>query len=135
MLQDTSPAPSQQRLIARSRVTNFAACALLLLQFLLGMVVNLYVTIPNHHPGAGAHNFFAGIVSAVGWAIPDGPAWLAAHVMLGLGLVAAALANLAWSTAVQGRLYTGASVLGAMAVLGAAFNGISFVNYGHDSAR
>lgn len=104
----------------------------LLIQFLIGMVVNLFVTVPGHHPGAKANDFFAGIASAIGWVIPDGPVWLAAHVTLGLALVVASLANLAWAPALHHKTYTAASVLGALAILGAAFNGASFVNYGHD---
>jgi hypothetical protein len=38
------------------RTAQFAACMLLLIQYLLGMAVNLFVTIPRHHPGAGARN-------------------------------------------------------------------------------
>jgi hypothetical protein len=45
------------------------------------MVVNLFVAIPGHHPGAHAKNFFAGIAAAIGWAIPSGPVWLAAHMV------------------------------------------------------
>ena len=116
----------------RALVVNLAACLLLLVQFLLGMVVNLFVNIPNHHPGAGAHNFFTGIASAISWVIPDGPLWLAAHVALGLALVVAALANIAWSINMGRRLYTAAAVLGALAIIGAAFNGASFVNYQHN---
>jgi hypothetical protein len=110
----------------------FIACLLLLVQFLLGMAVNLFVTIPGRHPGAGAHDFFSGISSGVGWAVASGPFWLAAHVILGLALVLAAFVNLAWSTKLGSRRFALASFVGAMAIVGAAFNGASFVNYGHD---
>lgn len=112
-------------------MVNFIACLLLIAQFLLGMVVNLYVTTPKHHPGTVAHNFFTGIVSAVAWVIPDGPGWLAAHVVLGLALVVAALTNMWVSPSMGSRLYAIASVLGAMAIVGAAFNGASFLDYEH----
>lgn len=124
--------PTRRGAIERTLVASFAACLLLLAQFLLGMVVNLYVNIPHHHPGTGAHNFFAGIASAGSWVIPDGPVWLAAHVVFGLALVVAAFANVAWSWRIGNRLCTAVSALGALAILGAAFNGFSFVNYGHD---
>ena len=38
----------------RLLAVNFTACLLLLIQYLLGMAVNLYVTLPGRHPGAGA---------------------------------------------------------------------------------
>ena len=118
--------------VERSLIANLTACLLLIVQFLLGMVVNLWVTVPTHHPGAGAHNFFAGAASAIAWVIPHGPPWLALHAALGLALAVAAFANIAWAPAIGSRLYTAAAVLAALAILGAAFNGASFVNYGHD---
>lgn len=109
---------------------NFAACLLLLVQYLLGMAVNLFVVIPAHHPGAGASNYFAGTVAGLGWLIPDGPAWAAAHAALGLALVVAALASLAFSLRQGSRVNAVTSVLGALAILGAGFNGASFLTYG-----
>ena len=115
----------------RLLAVNFAACLLLLIQYLLGMAVNLYVTIPGRHPGgAGASNYFAGLASGLAWVIPDGPAWAAAHAAFGLALVLAAFAGIALSRR-AGRVATSASVLGALAILGAGFNGMSFLNYGH----
>ena len=110
---------------------NVIACLLLLIQYLLGMAVNLYVTLPGRHPGAGASNYFGGAAASLGWMIPDGPAWAAAHAAFGLALVLAALASavLTWQQASRFAIWT--SVLGALAIVGAAFNGVSFVNYGH----
>jgi hypothetical protein len=120
------------RRIKQSLLINLVACLALVAQFLLGMVVNLFVTIPEHHPGAHAKDFFAAIPSTVGWVIPNGSIWLASHVTLGLVLLVAGLANAAWAPYMKRKLYTTASVLGGLGIIGAAFNGISFVNYGHD---
>jgi hypothetical protein len=38
----------------RRLAVDVAACVLLLVQFLLGMAVNLGVVLPAHHPGAAA---------------------------------------------------------------------------------
>ena len=110
---------------------NFAACLLLLVQYLLGIAVNLYVTLPGRHPGAGASNYFAGLASGLAWVIPDGPAWAAAHAAFGLALVLAAFAAIALTRRQASRVATGTSVLGALAIVGAGFNGVSFLNYGH----
>ncbi len=115
----------------RLLAVNLIACALLLIQYLLGVAVNLYVTLPGRHPGAGASNYLTGAAASLGWVIPDGPAWAAAHAAFGLALVLAALASIVptWRQASRVALWT--SVLGALAIIGAAFNGVSFVNYGH----
>jgi hypothetical protein len=117
---------------AQALVINLVACLALIAQFLLGMVVNLFVTIPGHHPGANASNFFSGIAAAIVWVIPHGAPWLIAHVVLGLVLVIAGLINLVWAPRFGTKGYTAAAVLGALALLGAAFNGVSFLNYGHN---
>ncbi len=113
-------------------MVNLAACLLLLVQYLLGMVANLYVTLPAHHPGANASNYAAGIGPGLGWLIGQGPVWAAAHAALGLALVAAALANIVFTWRRGSRLVIASAVLGALFIIGAGFNGASFLNYGHD---
>ncbi len=115
----------------RLLAVNFAACMLLLIQYLVGMAVNLYVTLPGRHPGAGARDYFTGAASGLAWVIPHGPAWAAAHAAFGLALVLAAFASIALTRRQDSRVATITSVLGALAILGAAFNGASFLNYGH----
>jgi hypothetical protein len=116
---------------ARLLAVNVAACVLLLIQYLLGMAVNLYVTLPARHPGAGAGNYFSGVASGLAWVIPSGPGWAAAHAAFGLALVVAAFAVVALTWRPGGRIATVTSVLGALAIVGAGFNGTSFLNYGH----
>jgi hypothetical protein len=103
----------------------------LLVQYLLGMVANLFVTIPAHHPGAGA-NYFSGSASGLGWVIPNGPGWLAAHSALGLALVLTAIGSLVLTWGRAGRLCTASSIVGLLAIIGAGFNGLSFLTYGHN---
>jgi hypothetical protein len=122
--------PDRAGQAGRLLAVNFAACMLLLIQYLLGMAVNLYVNLSSHHPGAGAQNYFAGIASGLAWVIPDGPAWAAAHAAFGLALVLAAWASIALTWGKSSRMSTVTSVLGALAILGAGFNGMSFLNYG-----
>lgn len=115
----------------RLAAVNVIACMLLLIQYLLGMAVNLYVTLPARHPGAGARDYFTGGASALGWVIPDGPAWAAAHAAFGLALVLAAFAGVALTRGSGSRAAMVISVLGALAIVGAGFNGVSFLDYGH----
>ena len=115
----------------RQLTVNLGACALLLIQYLLGMVVNVYIVLPGKHPGAGAGDYFSGAADGLDWLITDGPGWAAAHAAFGMALAAAALAAvvLAWRN--SGTAGRGVSVTGALAIIGAGFNGASFVNYGH----
>jgi len=117
---------------ARILAVNLIAALLLLVQYLLGMVANLYVTLPAHHPGANASNYFAGITSGVAWVIPHGAGWVAAHAALGLALVLAALANIVFTWRRGSRLVSATAVAGALFIIGAGFNGASFLNYGND---
>jgi len=66
--------PGQVGPASRLLAVNFAACLLLLIQYLLGMAVNLYVVLPAAHPGAAAPDYFTGAASGLGWVIPDGAA-------------------------------------------------------------
>jgi hypothetical protein len=124
--------PPGGRAAGRVAAISFVVCVLLLVQYLLGMVANLFVTIPAHHPGAGAADYFSGSASGLGWVIPDGPGWLAAHSALGLALVLAAIRSLMLTWGRAGRLCAAASALGLLAIIGAGFNGLSFLTYGHN---
>ncbi|MGC2192542.1 MAG: hypothetical protein WA751_09445 [Candidatus Dormiibacterota bacterium] len=102
---------------------------LCLLQYLLGMELNLFVSISRHHPGASGSDFLVRAFQSVIWGISHG-GYLALHAGLGivlvLGSIGFALAAFAVS---QPRIRT-AAVVGAVAVLAAAFNGAAFLNYG-----
>lgn len=107
-------------------------CYLLVGQFVLGMVANLYVQVPAAHPGANAGDYVSGAVEGVRWAALQAPPWLLAHAVLGLALAvnAVALVVAAARSGEAGLLWTVA--LGGLLVIGAGFNGASFLNYGHD---
>jgi heme A synthase len=113
----------------------FGLLIALLVQFGLGMYVNLFAHIPLTHPGHGAKNFFAGSYHSVAWAetSPHVPLILAFHAGLGLLLVLGSV----WLAvlAIRGRRagFVWAAVLGALFILGAGFNGASFLNYNKDA--
>ena len=137
---DAAPVPRvvRARRDRRNRAARgwaFGLLVALLVQFGLGMYVNLFADIPLTHPGHGATNFFAGSYHSVAWAetSPHAPLILAFHAGLGLLLVLGSL----WLAvlAIRGRRagFVWAAVLGALFILGAGFNGASFLNYNEDA--
>lgn len=105
---------------------------LLLVQFALGMGTNIYVQVPSHHPGANASSYFAGLMKGIGWVIPNGAIVLAAHVALGLALILVGLAALVRSFSSHRGGIVAASLIGWLAIIGAGFNGASFLNYNNN---
>ncbi len=111
----------------RLRRAALAMMVLLLCQFALGIVTNLYVTIPAHHSGSHPSNYLSGSVHSVGWAIAHGAAGLAAHVALGLALGACAL--LVAGYAIISRQGRTLAIAGALLIIAAGFNGASFLDF------
>jgi hypothetical protein len=101
-------------------------------QFLLGTTVNLFVKIPADHPGANPPEYFGGVVASVSWAILHGGLWLTLHAALGLVLLLAALGMLVQAIRLRGGGRITLAAIGLVGVLGAGFNGGSFLNYHED---
>ncbi len=95
------------------------AAILLVIQYGLGIGVNLYVTVPT---GKG-----------VGQAFSSGPL-LAVHTVLGLLLVLTALSMVVRAVIARHRASIALSVLGLLAILAAAGYGASFTRDGANSA-
>ena len=101
-------------------------------EFLIGMVVNLFVQIPSVHPGSGTSNYFLGVVQGVVWTLGHTTWALVLHVTLGLLLALASLLLIGLSIASRRRAWILLSLTGWIGVFGAGFNGASFLNYGHN---
>jgi hypothetical protein len=121
MTEQTRPSPAAASADRPARATtsvrraSLAAFVLLLVQYGIGMGVNLYVTVPNADHG-------------IGDAISNGPAALSVHAVLGLLLVLAAV-GLVVQAAIDGdKVVTAASILGLVAMIAAAAAGASFVD-------
>jgi hypothetical protein len=108
------------------------AVLLVLIQASIGMVVNLYVTVPAHHPGARPANYFGGSASSVAWAVTHGAAALAIHATVGLALVVIVIGLAVRSFTLPAWPIRAWSILGALLVLGAGVNGASFLDFNHD---
>jgi uncharacterized membrane protein YoaK (UPF0700 family) len=114
------------------RVLLLLMVLLILCQAALGMAVNLFVTIPGHHPGSQPSNYLTGSADSIGWALGHGDVVLAAHVALGLALVVVAIALAVVVARTRRRGVAVWSVLGGLLTIGAAFNGASFLDFNTD---
>jgi hypothetical protein len=107
--------------LARLRRASLASLVMLIVQFALGVGVNLYVSLPA--AGSGGRK--------VSQAFTNGPA-LALHVVLGLLLLLAAIGLLVQAIAARHVGVIVAAAVGLLAIAGAAMQGFSFV---HDSTN
>jgi hypothetical protein len=109
-----------------------ATLALLLAQYLVGMMVNLYVQIPAAHPGTqGASPYSEDLpqtVQGLDWALGHGALTLRLHVVLGLLLGLLGLAVLGVAIAARRRAWIVVAVVGLLAIVGAGVNGVAFMN-------
>ena len=115
--------PQVGRQLWRLRGAAFSALVMLIIQFAVGTVVNLYETVPKADKGSG-------FLTAVGRALSNGPAGLAAHAGLGLLIFLAAVALLVRAIIARHRAAIGLSAVGLLAIVTAAVNGARFVSDG-----
>jgi hypothetical protein len=102
---------------------------LLVVQFLFGVSVNLYVTIPTHHPGAGSGPYLSGAVSSVLWSFSSGLPLLIVHVVIGVLLFLSGIELAVHSVRAGRRPVIWLAAVGLMAIIFAGFNGASFLKY------
>jgi hypothetical protein len=105
------------------RGSTFGLLVMLIIQFGIGIAVNLYVTLPASDQGSG-------ILGAVGKALSSGSVSLAAHAGFGLLIVLAALALIVRAIITRHTPAIVLSVLGLLSITAAAFNGARFVSDG-----
>lgn len=109
--------------LARLRRGSLAVLVLLVVEYAIGMYVNLYVTVPGADHGG-----------SLGSAISNGPASLSVHAVIGLLLGLGALGVAAQSILVRHRGLIAASVIGLLAMIFASVAGTGFTSTGADSA-
>jgi hypothetical protein len=115
--------PLTARRVSGLRRASFASFVMLVVQFALGIYVNLYVTVPKADQG---HGF--------GQAIANGPAGLTVHIVLGLLLILAALGFLVQAVLARQPALIATAVLGLLTMIGAAASGSSFTGSGSNGA-
>jgi hypothetical protein len=128
------PVDHRPTAIERLRRAVLAMLVLLLCQFALGIAANLYTAIPDRHPGAHPNNYLSGSAQSIGWAIGHGGLILAVHALLGFALVAAALATLVLAFRLRNARIVAVIGTGAAFVIGAGFNGASFLDFASNTS-
>lgn len=103
------------------------------LQFLAGMLLNLFVTIPTNHPGRNASNYFSGGLHGLVWALAGHGGWeLSFHVYLAVLLVFGSVSLFIRAVVERNKNWSIVGAIAALFTIGAFFNGLSFINYNHN---
>lgn len=102
---------------------------IILVQSAIGMAVNLYVSVPGHHPGAHPSEYFTGSARSIGWAMSHGAVVLVIHAVLGFLLVVMVCNTAIRLLKLRRRSVNAWAILGALFVIGAGFNGASFLDF------
>ena len=105
------------------RQVSLAALIMLVVQYGLGIVLNLYIAVP----AADAH---AGLTQE----IANGPLMLTLHAMLGLALIGTALVTLLRAVRLEDRVAAVLAAAGLTAIGGAFASGEIFVRNGQNGA-
>jgi hypothetical protein len=105
------------------RRVSLAALVMLVVQYGLGIILNLYIAVP----ASDAH---AGLMQE----IASGPAMLTVHALLGLGLIGAALVLLVRAVRLEDRVIAVLAAAGLTAIGGAFASGEIFVRNGQSGA-
>ena len=100
--------------LARMRMSSLGAVAMLIVQFILGVIYNLYGTAPTPKKSIGL------------FSSPD----LALHVILGILLVIAAVGQLVRAIGTRHKLAIWLSAVGLLAIVAAGFAGLGFTGSG-----
>jgi hypothetical protein len=127
--QDTAapPAASPGRHASLVRRITFGIGIGLLVQYALGVAVNVYVTVPKRDHGGGT-------MAAFGRAVSNGPAALAVHTVFGVLLLLGTVNLVIRAFQTGNRLVAVLAAVTFLAILGAAFSGAGFVDSGRGSA-
>jgi hypothetical protein len=109
---------TQAERLVRLRWSSLGVVVMLIIQFIVGIVYNLYGTAPTSTKSIG---LFSSPVIAL-------------HVILGILLGLAAIGQLVRAIAIRHKLSIWMSALGLLSIIGAGFAGLGFAGSGASSA-
>ena len=103
------------------------------IQFVLGMVINLFAKLPAAHPGTTG-NFGSRAIHGFIWAISNGAGTaLLLHVVVAIGLLLGSLVFAIRAVAAHSPAWIAVSVVGAIGIITASTNGLAFIGYDSDA--
>jgi hypothetical protein len=118
---------TQAQRLSGLRVNAFAALIMVLIQYCLGMWVNLGVNVPASDRGAN-------LLDAIVRTVANGPIGLSLHALLGLFLIVSAAAAFFRAVRIGLTRWTVLTGVGLAAVVLAAVSGARFVSADDDAA-
>lgn len=104
------------------RANSFAAIVILLVEYGLGIWVNLYGNLPASDSGAS-------LAAGFGRAVARGPVGLSVHAVLAVVLIVSAISALIRSILVRRPVLIAVTAVGLVAILDAAVSGARFVGH------
>ena len=111
---------SATRRLQGLRANSFAATVMLVVEFGLGVWVNLYASLPAADQGANITTGFAR-------AITNGPFGLSIHAIVGALLIISATTAVVRAALIKRRVLTAVTSIGLLAVVFAALSGARFI--------
>ena len=106
--------------------------ALLVAQYIAGMVLDLFTTLPKVHPGTSG-TYISQAWNGFSWALTGGGgAALASHVGIATILVLGGITTLGFAIAGRNKPWIIAASFGLLGIVLALLNGIEFINTGLD---
>jgi|GEM_PF-599936 len=105
---------------------------LLIAQYILGMVLDIFVDLPVTHPGSSGGTYLSRTWDGFIWALTSGGPALASHVGTATLLVLGGIATLGFAVAGHSKVWIIAASFGLLGVVLALLNGIEFINTGQD---
>lgn len=101
---------------------------LLVAQFVIGMTLDVFIRIPEMHPGVSGA-YLTRTIDGYGWAMTNGGGvGLTAHLVIATILVLGSVATLGFSIAARNKVWIIASSCGLIGVWLAFLNGLEFIN-------
>jgi hypothetical protein len=112
------------------RLAGILLVLLLLTQLLLGMYVNLFLALPETHPGTGMPWYVVRAADGLVWAVTRTNLAFEVHASLGVLLLVGGLVLVVLAVLARQRVWIAAAVSGLAGMVLAGVNGLNFMNLG-----